>query len=227
MNATLRRTAAVIGKDLRVELRTREVLYSSVLFAAVLVTLFIFGGFETSAMATMAAPGVMWVCIAFVGSLVFSRTFQRERDERAMVGLLMVPGMLDALFLGKLAVNWLLLSVVQVLLVPMVMIVFRAEVASIPLLTGIVLLGSLGFCALGTVLAAALATVRLREVLLPLVLYPLCIPLLVAAVRSTAALMRGATEGLGSWIGIMVTFDLLFLALARWLFAEAVDSGEM
>lgn len=225
MSRFVRQYRAILGKDLRVELRTREILYTAVLFSAVLVTLFVFSGFETAALVTGAAPGVMWVSIAFVGTLVFSRTFQRERDEGAIEGLLLVPGIIDALYLAKLTFNLLLLGLIEAVLVPLVVITFRMEVEQPGLLVEALALGTLGFCALGTVLAAALASVKLREVLLPLVLYPLCIPLLVAGVRSTSLIASGDSE-VGQWFGLMLAFDALFIALGRWLFGEAVDSGE-
>lgn len=219
----MRQLRAIVAKDLRVELRTREVLYTSLLFSIVLVTVFLFSGFSELSVMREAAPGVLWVSIAFVGTLVFGRTFQREREERAVAGLLLVPGILDALFLGKLLVNVLLLSVVELLLVPAVVVTFRVDL--IPVLGPFLLvlgLGTLGYATLGTVLAAALASVRLREVILPLVLYPLCLPLLLAGVQATAGLVNtGAIQG--GWLGVIVAFDLLFLVLARWLFGEALD----
>lgn len=216
-------TIAIVRKDLRVELRTREVLYTATLFALVLVTVFVFSGFSEVALMRDAAPGVLWVSVAFVGTLVFGRTFQREREERAVAGLLMVPGILDALFLGKLVVNVLLLGLVELLLVPAVALTFRVDLLPIALPLFVVLgLGTLGYATLGTVLAAALASVRLREVILPLVLYPLCLPLLLAGVQATASLVQTGSVPMG-WLGVLVAFDLLFLVLARWLFGEALD----
>jgi heme exporter protein CcmB len=219
----LQQTLAIVRKDLRVELRTREVLYTATLFALVLVTVFVFSGFSEVALMRDAAPGVLWVSVAFVGTLVFGRTFQREREERAVAGLLMVPGILDALFIGKLVVNVLLLGLVELLLVPAVAMTFRLDLAPILLpLTLVLGLGTVGYATLGTVLAAALASVRLREVILPLVLYPLCLPLLLAGVQATASLVQTGAVPMG-WLGVLVAFNLLFLVLARWLFGEALD----
>ena len=222
MNRFFRQTWAILRKDLLIELRTREIIYSAVLFAVVLVTVFLFSGFETAQISRGAAPGVLWVAVAFVGSLVFSRTFQREREERALAAVLLSGPVLDALFVAKLALNFLLLVGVQIVLVPLVMVTFRVTPASWVALFGVLAIGSLGFCSMGTVLSAALATVRLREVLLPILLYPLCIPLLICGVRATAVLTAGDTNT-GDWIAIMIAFNALFLVLGRWLFGEAVD----
>lgn len=225
MNRFFRQTWAILRKDLLIELRTREIIYSAVLFAVVLVTVFLFSGFETAQISRGAAPGVLWVAVAFVGSLVFSRTFQREREERALAAVLLSGPVLDALFVAKLALNFLLLVGVQIVLVPLVMVTFRVTPASWVALFGVLAIGSLGFCIMGTVLSAALATVRLREVLLPILLYPLCIPLLICGVRATAVLTAGDTNT-GDWIAIMIAFNALFLVLGRWLFGEAVDGGD-
>jgi heme exporter protein CcmB len=225
MNRFFRQTWAILRKDLLIELRTREIIYSAVLFAVVLVTVFLFSGFETAQISRGAAPGVLWVAVAFVGSLVFSRTFQREREERALAAVLLSGPVLDALFVAKLALNFLLLAGVQVVLVPLVMVTFRVAPASWTVLFAVLAVGSLGFCIMGTVLSAALATVRLREVLLPIILYPLCIPLLICGVRATAVLTAGDTNT-GDWMAIMIAFNALFLVLGRWLFGEAVDGGD-
>lgn len=218
---------AIAGKDLRIELRTREVLYTSLLFATVLVTIFIFSGFGETADVRRAAPGVLWVSLAFVGTLVFGRTFQREREQRAVVGLLLAPDALGPLYTAKLLVNLTLLGTVELVLVPVVAAVFRLDISAValPLLT-LLAAGSIGFCALGTVLAAALSSLRLREVLMPLVLFPLCLPLLLAGVKGTAALVEtGDATASTSWLMIMVAFDALFLVLSRWLFTEALDGA--
>lgn len=215
----------LLAKDLRIEFRSREVLVTGALFTIVLVTLFLFSGFETRVLAQSAAPGVLWVCLAFTGTLVFGRTFQRERDERAIAGLVLVPGVPSALYLAKLGTNLVLLTVITGLLVPAVLMTFHVEVVSWSVFVAALAGGLVGFCALGTVLAAALASLRLREVLLPIVLYPLCIPLLLAGVQATGAAFSGEGSPEG-WLRILLGFDVIFLLVARWLFAESVDHGE-
>lgn len=225
MSRALRQTAALMAKDLRIELRTREILYTSLLFAIVLVTVFLFSGFGETADIRRAAPGVLWVCLAFVGTLVFSRTFQREREERAVLGLLLAPNALGPLYTAKLLVNWILLCAVELLLVPVVAAVFGLDLSSIGLpLAALMVAGSLGYCALGTVLAAALSSLRLREVLMPLVLFPLSLPLLLAGVKGTSAMVdSGSVEAALPWFSVVLAFDALFVVLSRWLFAEALD----
>ena len=221
-------TLALIGKDLRIELRTREVIYTSLLFAIVLVAVFLFSGFGETADIRRAAPGVLWVSLAFVGTLIFGRTFQREREQRAVLGLLLAPNALGPLYTAKLVVNLAMLGAVELVLVPVVAAVFKLDIGLVALpLVALLAAGTLGFCALGTVLAAALSSLRLREVLLPLVLFPLCLPLLLAGVKGTALLIdTGEGSAVMSWLTIMLAFDGLFLVLSRWLFGEALDGAQ-
>lgn len=219
----------LFAKDLRVELRTREVLYTAGLFTLVLLTVFVFADLSHREVAALTGPGLLWIALAFVGVLVFGRTFQRERESRAIEALLLVPGVMDALFLSKLLINLALLILLQLLLVPGLLLLFGLSPgdALVPLIL-VLLAGTLGFCTLGTVLSAALASVHLREVLLPLVLYPLCIPLIVAGVKATSILIR-PEEVMGDWtewLGMMIAFDALFLVLGRWLFGEALDRAD-
>lgn len=225
LRRSVSQAVAIAGKDLRIELRTREILYTSLLFSVVLITVFIFSGFGELADVRRAAPGVLWVSLAFVGTLVFGRTFQREREQRAVVGLLLAPDALGAAYAAKLFVNIVLLGAVELLLVPVVAAVFRMDLSGVLLpLMALLAAGSVGYCALGTVLAAALSSLRLREVLMPLVLFPLCLPLLLCGVKGTAALIEtGSASSAWQWLMIMVAFDALFLVLSRWLFAEALD----
>lgn len=223
----LRLTWLLLRREITIEWRTREVLYTSVLFALVLVTLMVFSGFADRATMATFAPGALWVSIAFVGTLVFSRTFERERDGEALAGLILTPGVTGALFYAKLVANVLLMGVVQLVLVPAILLTFHASAHAtlVPLIL-VLAAGTLGYAALGTVLAAALASIRMREVLLPLLLFPLAIPLLIAGVRSHALLLQaGAPDGWTDWLSIMIAFDVLFVLLARWLFIEAVDAG--
>ena len=226
MSRRIRQVRALVAKDIRIELRTREVVYTSLLFAVVLVTLFLFSGFGETADTRRAAPGVLWVSLTFVGTLVFGRTFQREREERAVLGLLLAPGATESLFYAKLIVNLLFLGSVEAILVPLVAILFKLDLSSVALpLTALLAGGTLGFCALGTVLAAALSSLRLKEVLMPLVLFPLALPVLLAGVKGTSALLTDPTwAAIEPWLMLIVAFDALFLVLSRWLFREALDA---
>jgi heme exporter protein CcmB len=218
--------AALLAKDLRVELRTGEVFMTSMLFAGVLVALFIFAGFSSRRAAAESAPGMLWISTAFLAVLVVTRTFDREREDRVVQGLLLIPGAARAMFVAKLLYNWLMLSLAQSLLVLLVGVVFAVRWSEAGWVVPAALAaGGLGLCAVGTTLSALLAAIRLREVLIPIVLFPLAVPLLVAGTQCVVAAMQGSSSA-GSWLTMMVAFDAMFVMLGGWLFGHALEGGE-
>jgi len=171
-----------------------------------------------------AAAGILWVAIAFSGTLALGRAFERERQNETLRGLLMSPAERPALYLGKLAGILLLLAAVEVIVVPMVAVMFQAPLFRYPvLMSGLLLTGTLGFAAVGTLFAAMLVRTRSRDVLLPLLLYPITVPVIIAGVRGTAALLQADADlpMARAWLSMLVFFDVVFLTLALWTF-EAV-----
>lgn len=230
MGARLRQFRILLTHELRLEIRTRESLWTGGLFAAVLLTVFVFSGFDAQQIAMRAFPGVLWVSVSFVGSVIFARSFQRERTGRLLDALLLVPGALSSLFAARTLTNVLLLSLIELLLVPVAVGIFGIQLsgAGVAMLALVLFLCTFGYAVMGTVLSAALSTMRLRDVLLPILLFPLTIPLLIAGVRATTALVGASSvEGAVQWLGIILTFDLLFLVVGRWLFVQTMDPAVM
>ena len=226
-----RQTWILFKKDFRLEMYTKEVLYSSLLFALVLVVVFLFSGFSSPELMEHASSSVLWVSIAFVGTLIFTRTFQREQENNAISAILLIPDILGPLYFAKLAGNFMFMFIVQLMMIPLVFMTFRVDATqTIVPIFAIMSIGTLGFCALGTVLSASLATVKMREVILPIALFPLAIPLLIAGVKATDLLLHPNLlhpNAPFAWLKLMLAFDVIYLVLGRWLFAEAVDSGAM
>lgn len=223
---TLKQARTLFVHELRLEFRTKESLWTAGLFAAVLLTVFLFSGFDDRRISLRAFPGVLWVCVAFVGSVIFARSFQRERASGVIHALLLVPGAASGLFIARTLTNLLLLLLIEAMLVPVAVGAFGvsltpATAGTLALTLG---LGTFGYAVMGTVLAAALSTMRLRDVLLPIVLFPLTIPLLIAGVRATHALVIDASiSDATSWLGLMIAFDAVFLIVGRWLFEQTMD----
>lgn len=213
---------AVTAKDLRIELRTREILYSMVLFAVLVVVVFAFaflGGPRAASEAGALAPGILWVSIAFAGTLGLNRIASRELDGDCLTGLVTSPASRGGIFLGKLAASLLFLLAMELLLLPLVTLLFALD--PLPRLGWhllALLLGSLGFCGLGTLFAMMLLNARLREVLLPLVFYPLVTPVIIAGVKSTGALLAGDTATAFTWLKLLLAFDVVFTTAAAWAF---------
>jgi heme exporter protein CcmB len=214
----------ITRKDLTVELRSREILYTTTFFAAACVLVFAFSFVEDGEAPDVAAAGILWISIAFSGTLALGRTFERERVNQTLQALMLAPSDRPALYVGKLLGTVLLMSLVQVVIVPMVGLLFQAPLGAHPvLLLSLLGLGTVGFAAVGTVFAAMLVQARSRDVLLPILLYPITIPVIIAGVRGTAAIFD-ADAGLNmvrAWLGMLGFFDVVFVTLALWTF-EAV-----
>jgi heme exporter protein CcmB len=216
---------AVAWKDLRVELRSREILYTMIFFAAVLVVVQAFVFPSRPELLERAAPGMLWVVVMFAGTIGLGRAFDRERENDTMRALLLVPAPRLAVFLGKaLAITVLVLAVAAVC-APLVALFLDVPLFQAPLALLLVLvLGAIGFAVVGTVFAATLLKVRSRDVLLPVVLYPLLVPMFVAGVRVTAELVAAAPnmEIVWYWTRFLGIFDAVFLVLSMWIFESLV-----
>ena len=214
----------VMRKDLLIEFRSREIVYTTLFFAVSVMLVFSFSFVREGVAVEGAAPGILWVAIAFSGTLALGRAFERERQNETLRGLLMSPAERPALYLGKLAGIMLLLVAVEVVVVPLVAFMFQAPLFRYPaLMAGLLLTGTLGFAAVGTLFAAMLVRTRSRDVLLPLLLYPITVPVIIAGVRGTAALLQTDADlpMARAWLSMLVFFDVVFVTLALWTF-EAV-----
>lgn len=220
----LRTAWLVTRKDLLIEFRSREIVYTTLFFAISVMLVFSFSFVREGVAVEGAAAGILWVAIAFSGTLALGRAFERERQNETLRGLLMSPAERPALYLGKLAGILLLLAAVEVVVVPMVAFLFQAPLFRYPaLMTSLLLTGTLGFAAVGTLFAAMLVRTRSRDVLLPLLLYPITVPVIIAGVRGTAALLQADADlpMARAWLSMLVFFDVVFVTLSLWTF-EAV-----
>jgi heme exporter protein B len=214
----------VTRKDLLVEFRSREIVYTTLFFAVSALLIFAFGFVREGVPVDGAAAGVLWVAIAFSGTLALGRAFERERQNETLRGLLMTPIERPALYLGKLLAILILLGAVEVIVVPVVALMFQAPLFGYPLLMGALLgTGTIGFAAVGTLFAAMLVRTRSRDVMLPILLYPITVPVIIAGVRGTAALLQTEVDVpmARAWLSMLVFFDIVFITLALWTF-EAV-----
>src|SRR3982074_2252458 len=209
----------LLRKDVAIEVKSREILFTTLFFAVSCVLVFAFALVRDGRVVDDASAGILWIAIAFSGTLALGRTFERERYGETLRALLLAPAPRAALYVGKLLGMLALLGLAELLLVPLVALLFTAPLFPGPLLLAARLAGgTIGFCAVGTLFAAMLVRARSRDVLLPILLYPIIIPVIIAGVRGTAALRAAAREEPVAimWIGILAAFDLVFLTLALW-----------
>ena len=221
MSSFLRVAWVVVKKDMTVEVRSLEILSTTMFFAVTVVLMFSFGLVVDGRPLNDVAAAILWVAIAFSGTLALGRTFERERQHDTLRALLLAPADRPALYVGKLVGILLLLGLVELVLVPLVGLLFNAPVIaqSVPL-AGLVILGTLGFASVGTLFAAMLVRARSRDVLLPIMLYPMTVPVMIAGVRGTAALFQPTPDPAVAqfWLALLAAFDVVFVILALWTF---------
>jgi heme exporter protein CcmB len=237
------RTAWLIArKDLIVEARSRELAYTTLFFSVACVLVFAFAFIQdgrsldmartdSAAGAVMpisvsdAAAGILWVAVAFSGTLALGRAFERERQGETLRALLLAPSERAGIYLGKLAGMLLLMVGVEIVLVPVVGLLFGAPIARAPfLLGGLLVAGTVGFAGVGTLFAAMLIRAHSRDVLLPVLLYPITVPVIIAGVRGTAAIFGAEPnlEAAAAWLSMLVFFDAVFVTLALWTFGPVM-----
>jgi heme exporter protein CcmB len=215
---------AVFVKDVLVEARSREIAVTTIFFALASVLMFAFGFVADGQPVVGASAAILWIALAFSGTLALGRVYARERTNESLHGLLLAPAPRAAIYIGKLAGVVALMFAVAIVLVPLVVVFFRLSTRHPWLLAGLVALGILGFASVGTVFAAMLSRARSREALLPIALYPMTVPVLIAGVRGTATLIdpEGEVAVAQLWFAMLLLFDVVFVLLALWTFEAVV-----
>ena len=215
--------AVLLWKDILLELRSRDLIVSLLVFGLVVVVVFNFALNATPQQATSVAPGILWVAFAFAGVLAMNRAFVREKEEGGLEGLLLAPISRDAIFLGKAAASFLFMLLVEAVLLPIFAGLLGFSALSFTLALTIVL-ATLGFALVGTLFSAIAIQTRSREILLPVLFFPVILPVLVGAVEATKQAIGGQTiVGLGHWLPLLGAFDALFLVICPWVFSIVVE----
>jgi heme exporter protein B len=218
--ALLSNTAVLLGKELRTEFRSRELLTTTVVFILIVVVLFSFTFDPTSAESRRFAGSLLWLAFLFAASLMLQPCFLREQNNDTLSALRLSVSDPFAIFVAKLAANTLFLLLTELLMLPVFSILFNVPIFPVfGRLVLVLFLGSLGVSIAGTALSAVSAQARMRELLLPLLLLPLLTPVLVASTQVTVGLLDA--QPFMEWKGIefLVVFDVVFLT-ALWLFGE-------
>jgi heme exporter protein CcmB len=211
----------VLRKDAAIEVKSREVLFTTLFFAVSCVIVFAFALVKEGRVVEDASAGILWIAIAFAGTLALGRTFERERYGETLRALLLAPAPRAAIYVGKLLGIVLLMLVAEVVLVPLVAFWFGAALFARPVLLALLLVaGTVGFASVGTLFAAMLVRSRTRDVMLPILLYPITVPVIIAGVRGTSALIQTTPDEpvARMWIALLVCFDVVFVTLALWTF---------
>jgi heme exporter protein B len=221
--AFIRKVWAIILKDATAEVRTWEMISAMLVFSVLATLIFSFALDLRGALAQAAAPGVLWATVAFAGTLGLSRSLAREQQTGCIDGLLLAPVDRSAIFFGKALGNLVFMGVVEVVLLPLYSVLFAVPLLLPPVIL-VTALGTVGYAAVGTLLATIAINTRAREVMLPILLLPLAIPVLIATVQATGWLVDGGTLAeAGGWLRLVVVYDLLIVAASVLTFGYVVE----
>lgn len=224
--AFLKQAGLLLAKDLRLELRRREILLTMFFFGTLLLFMFHFSFDLAPEKVLEMAPALLWLAFMFTGTLGLAQLFQSERDNHCLDALLVSPLDRGAFFVAKVCFNLILMLVVEIFVMPLFWVLFNLRSWDLmPFLFFITLLGTAGFCVLGTLLSAMTLRARARELLLPLILFPLMIPVILATIRCMEAVIRGGGLADGApWLRLLVGFDVIFLTAGILMFDWVIDN---
>jgi heme exporter protein B len=214
MNIYLSQVKAIIWKDFVTELKTRELFSSMFVFAVLVMLIFIFSINLSIVSASQVGPGILWVAILFAGTLGLNRSFTLEKENGCLQGLMLAPVDRSAIFFGKMLSNLAFLLIMEAFLLPVFMIFFNVDIGShlAPLLV-VVFMGTLGFSALGTLLSSLSSNLKTREIMLPILLYPLIVPIAIGSVQLTGQILDGKSlADMMNWVGLILCFDIIFIS---------------
>ncbi len=223
IRAFVRALLAVVWKDLAAEWRSREMINAMLVFALLVIFIFNFALELQPAARAAITSGVLWVTFTFAGTLGLNRSMAVEKDRGCLDGLLLAPVDRTAIYFGKTLANWLFMLLTVVIVLPIYSVLYNMNLLLLPLI-GVILLGSWGYVAVGTLLASMAVQARTRDILLPILLFPVVIPLLVAAVKASSAILGGLPmEELTPWLNLLVGYDIIFTAVAFMVFEYVVE----
>jgi heme exporter protein B len=219
----LRAVAAIVWKDLAAELRSKELISSMLVFALLVILIFNFALELNRAARAEVAAGVLWVTTIFTGTLGLNRSLAAEKDRGSLDGLLLAPVDRSAVYFGKALGNLLFILIVEAVILPLFSLLFNVSMVQ-PLVMVVVVLGALGYAAVGTLLASLAVHSRSRDVMLPILLFPVAVPVLIAAVRATGGVLAGSEWAeISPWINLLLGYDVIFVAIAFMVFDYVVE----
>lgn len=214
---------AVIWKDLSAEFRSRELLSAMLVFALIVILIFNFALELDAAARTSVTAGVIWVTFAFAGTLGLNRSMSMEKDRGCLDGLLLAPVDRSAIYFGKAIANLVFMFIVEAIVLPLYTVLYNINLFH-PGLLLIILLGSIGYVAVGTLLSTMSVQTRTRDILLPILLFPLVIPVLIAAVKASEGVLGGIPLAeIQVWLNLLIVYDIIFISAAFMVFDFVVE----
>lgn len=214
---------AVLWKDLRAEWHSRELISAMLVFALLVILIFNFALELESTVKANISAGILWVTFTFAGQLGLNRSMAVEKDRGCLDGLLLAPVDRSAIYVGKMLANWVFILLVVAIVLPVYSILYNVNLF-IPGLLLTVLLGSEGYVAVGTLLSSMAVQARTKDILLPILLFPVVIPVLVAAVKATGGYLQGLEMiEIQPWLNLLISYDVIFTTVAFLVFDSVVE----
>ena len=219
----IRATFAIVRKDLAAEWRSRELFTGMLIFSLLVILIFNFALELDPKTRSNVTAGVLWVTFTFAGTLGLNRSMAVEKDRGCMDGLLLAPVDRSAIYFGKAISNLVFMLVVEVIVLPVYSVLYNTNLFQ-PGLLLIILLGSVGYVAVGTLLSAMAVQTRTRDVLLPILLFPLVVPVVIAAVKASGGILQGFEFAeIRTWINLLLVYDVIFIAVSFMFFEYVVE----
>ncbi len=214
---------AILWKDLLLEIRAKEIVVSLLVFALLTIIIFSFAFEPGPGRIGIVAPGVLWVAFTFAGVLGLNRSFIREKDSGCLQGLMLCPVDRDVVYFGKMLASFIFMFAMELIIMPVFSIFLNLPIF-MPGLILIAFVATIGFVAVGTIFSAIAVNTKAREFMLPLLFFPVVIPVLIAAVKSTALVLDGSPWALlWPWLEMIAAFDAIFLVVSSLIFQYALE----
>ncbi|MCK4937332.1 MAG: heme exporter protein CcmB [Methanosarcinales archaeon] len=214
-------------KDLLMEFRTKQMLNSMIIFSLLVIVIFnySFTNVLFSIEVSDIAPGILWIAFTFAGMLGLSRSFAGEKEDGCLDGLRLCPIDPSAIYMGKVTSNLVIMFMIEIIIVPLFMILFNfTDIKSLAGLAIVIFLGTLGFILVGTLFSALTVNMRTREILLPVILFPIIIPLIMSAVLATQkVLTSGNIMDAIDEIRLLLVYDVVFFIAAQLMFEYVIE----
>jgi heme exporter protein B len=218
-----RTMSAIVWKDLAAEMRSRELLSSMLVFALLVILIFNFALELDAKTRANVTSGVLWVTFAFAGTLGLNRSMATEKDRGCLDGLLLAPVDRSAIYFGKALGNLVFMLIVEAIVLPVYSVLYNTNLFE-PGLILVIILGSIGYVAVGTLLSSMAVQTRTRDVLLPILLFPVVIPVLIASVKASSGFLQGIELAeIMPWINLLIVYDVVFTAVAFMAFDYVVE----
>ena len=219
----LSKAIAITWKDALSEMRTKEIVFSVLIFTFLVIVTFNFAFGASQETMRLVAPGILWVTFTFAGILSLNRSFIPEKEDGCLEGLMACPISREVIYVGKVLGSLLFLLIIEIIALPIFALLFNLPLLSAQFVT-ITFLATVGFVAVGTLFSALAVNTKAREMVLPILFLPVVVPIIISAVKASGLALAGESwSGLSSWLQIIGAFDAIFLVVSFWVFAFVIE----